>query len=97
MVLPISLLFEHYPPMPTCAYNMMQRPTAQPTAPPTAGVHCMTVNFAYNDTRRGINKVSLLPKSHWIEYSSNGLCSAYGSSVVVREWSFYPQSLLHCT
>ena len=60
-------------------------------------VNTCTVNFAYNDTRRGIKKsvlireVSLYPKSH---YSWMGLCSGHGNSVVIRELSLYPQSLL---
>ena len=84
-----------------------------------------TVNFAYNDTRRGIKKVSLFakcrytrssssssfyyftrgvptgyclftgnPKSHYMYYSGMGLCSGHGNSVVIRELSLYPQSLL---
>ena len=54
-----------------------------------------TVNFAYNDTRRrGIRKVSLCPKSHYMYYIWMGLCSGHGHSVVIREVSLYPQSLL---
>ena len=58
-----------------------------------------TVNFAYNDTRRGIKKVSLFAKCRYtrslIMYSSGmGLCSGHGNFVVIRELSLYPQSLL---
>ena len=59
-----------------------------------------TVNFAYNDTRRGIKKVSLLAKCRYnrsliiMYYSGMGLCSGHGNSVVIRELSLYPQSLL---
>ena len=60
-----------------------------------------TVNFAHNDTRRrGIKKVSLFAKCRYTRslivmyYSGMGLCSGYGNSVVIRELSLYPQSLL---
>ena len=58
-----------------------------------------TVNFAYNDTQRGIRKVSLFAKccdtrSLIMYYSGMGLCSGHGHSVVIRELSLYPQSLL---
>ena len=58
-----------------------------------------TVNFAYNDTRRGIKKVSLFAKCRYTRsliimyYSGMGLCSGHGNSVVIRELSLYPQSL----
>ena len=60
-----------------------------------------TVNFAYNDTRRGIRKVSLFAKCRYTRspiiimyYSGMGLCSGHGNSVAIRELSLYPQSLL---
>ena len=60
-----------------------------------------TVNFAYNDNRRGIKKVSLFAKCRYTRsliiimyYSGMGLCSGHGNSVVIRELSLYPQSLL---
>ena len=61
------------------------------------GIDCettCTVNFAYNDTRWGIRKVSLFAKSHYMYYSRMGLCSGHGNSVVIRELSLDPKSLL---
>ena len=58
-----------------------------------------TVNFAYNDTQRGIKKVSLCAKCRYTRslimyYSWKGLCSGHENAVVIRELSLYPQSLL---
>ena len=59
-----------------------------------------TVNFAYNDTRPGIRKVSLFAKCRYTRsliimyYSWMGLCSGHGHSVVIRKLPLYPQSLL---
>ena len=59
-----------------------------------------TVNFAYNDTQRGIKKVSLFAKCRYTRsliimyYRWKGLCSGHGNAVVIRELSLYPQSLL---
>ena len=58
------------------------------------GLESCTINFAYNDTRRGIKKVSLFAKLIILYYSGMGLCSGHGNSVVIRELSLYPQSLL---
>ena len=61
---------------------------------------CSTVNLAYNDTRRGIKKVSLFAKCPYTRslivciQSGMGLCSGHGNSVVIRELSLYPQSVL---
>ena len=38
--------------------------------------------------------MSLCPKSHYICHSWMGLCSGHGNSVVIRELSLHPQSLL---
>ena len=63
--------------------------------------HSRTVNFACNDTRRGIRKVSLFAKCPYTRslivimcHSWMGLCSGHGNSVVIRELSLYPQLLL---
>ena len=61
-----------------------------------------TVNLAYNHTRqRGIRlKVCLFAKCRYTRsliimyYSWMELCSGHGNSVVIRELSSYPQSLL---
>ena len=53
------------------------------------GLFAAPVNFAYNDTRRGIRKVSLLVKCRYTRslivcnYSSIGLCCGHGNSVVI--------------
>ena len=67
----------------------------------SAAEHACTVNFAYNDTRRGIKKVSLFAKCRHTRsliiimyYSGMGLSSGHGNSVVISELSLYPQSLL---
>ena len=59
----------------------------------------LTVNFVYNDTRRGIKKVSLFAKCPYTR--SLIICitvgrdfgSGHGNAVVIRELSLYPQSL----
>ena len=59
-----------------------------------------TVNFAYNDTRRGVKKVSLFAKCRYTQ--SLIICSTVGRSVasghgnpaVIRELFLYPQPLL---
>ena len=62
--------------------------------------HPCTVNFAYNDTRRGIKKVSLFAKCRYTRsliimyHSGMGLCAGHGNSVVIHELSLYPKSLL---
>ena len=63
-----------------------------------------TINFAYNDTRRGIKKVSLFAKCRYtrsliiiiILCIKVGRDFALGMDyvVVIRELSLYPQSLL---
>ena len=59
-----------------------------------------TVNFACNDIRPGIEKVSLFAKCRYTRsliimyYSWKGLCSGHGNAVVIHELSLYPQSLL---
>ena len=61
-----------------------------------------TVNFPYNDTRRGIKKVFLFAKCCYNSTRSLIICITMGwhfalgigNSVVIRELSLYPQSLL---
>ena len=46
---------------------------------PIYSIICCTVNLAYNDTRRGIRKVSLLAKCRCMCNSWMGLCSRHGN------------------